>query len=578
MADVSGEERSIAAVTGADIVLAALRRAGVRYLYGNTGTTEVPLLDLMAGDDTEPRFVLALHESQAVAMADGYARATGQPGVVLVHAMAGLTNCLSSLYNAFTDGSPVVILVGEVDARLQGTGAFLEHESATAMTRQITRASWRVERGDRIAEWIARAITTALTPPAGPVVLTIPEDLLYAASEETGGIGHVGAAPALHGIAPHPTDLERATALLSEPGPVAIIAGNEVGAWGAEAALVRLAEAIEGVVVTEMGHIRALLNFPQEHPAYAGEVGPDAEWDVVAEARTVLGVGCRFFRRRFQDPPYLVAGQRVIHVHTNPGVLGVPRPADVAMLADPASALTALLDALARRPLEADERRRRDERRRTLRRRWVARCAPPAVEAGNGFGVTQVIRTLSDVASAANAVIVDDAVASRPFLLRHYDFRRPGTYHSQGGGILGWGGGAAVGIRMGVERPVVAVLGDGCLLYGPQCLWSAARYRVPVVFLVINNRGYVSIKQSLHKFGGRARRLGDYVGCDVTDPAIDLVGLATSLGARAYRVASAKDLARTLAEALTSTVPVVLDVIVAEEGYLPRGRPMTPST
>lgn len=335
----------------------------------------------------------------------------------------------------------------------------------------------------------------------------------------------------------------------------------------------RLAEALEGVVVTEMGHIRARLNFPQAHPAYAGEVGPDAEWDVVADARTVLGVGCRFFRRRVQDPPYLVAGQRVIHVHTNPGILGVPRPADVAMLADPASALTALLDGVARRPLEPDERRRRAERRGALRRRWVARGAPPAVEAGHSLGVTPVIRTLSAVASAANAVIVDDAVASRPFLLRHYDFRRPDTYHSQGGGILGWGGGAAIGIRMGVERPVVAVLGDGCLLYGPQCLWSAARYGVPVVFLVINNRGYVSIKQSLHRLDGRARRHGDYVGCDLAEPTIDMVALATSLGVRAHRVATARDLERALKEALAATVPALLDVIVGEDEYLPGAPP-----
>jgi benzoylformate decarboxylase len=556
-------------VTGADVVARALKRAGVRYLYGNTGTTEVPLLDVMAGEESEPRFILALHESQAVAMADGFARATGQPGVVLVHAMAGLTNCLSSLYNAFTDGSPVVILVGEVDARLQGTGAFLEHESATTMTRQITKASWRVERSDRIAEWIGRAFATALTPPAGPVVLTIPEDLLYAAVEDTSDGGRVAPAPARRGIAPHPGDVEHAAALLLEPGPIAIIAGNEVGAWGAEAPLVRLAEALEAVVVTEMGHIRALLNFPHDHAAYVGEVGPDAEWDVVAEARTVLGVGARFFRRRFQDPPYLVAGQRVIQVHTDPRVLGVPRPPDVAMLADPATTLTTLLDALARRPLDAAERRRRAERQAMLRRRWVARCEPPSVPAGDGLGVTQVIRTLSDVASAADAVIVDDAVASRPFLLRHYDFRMPGTYHSQGGGILGWGGGAAIGIRMGRPRPVVAVLGDGCLLYGPQCLWSAARYGVPVVFVVINNRGYVSIKQSLHKFARRARRLGDYVGCDLVTPTIDFVGLATSMGVRAHRVTSVKDLAAALEEALTSTVPVLLDVIVGEDEYLP---------
>jgi benzoylformate decarboxylase len=554
-------------VTGADALVAALRRAGIRFLYGNTGTTEVPLLDVMAGDDAEPRFILALHESQAVAMADGYARATGQPGAVLVHAMAGLTNCLSSLYNAFVDGSPVVILVGEVDARLQGTGAFLEHENATTMTRQITKASWRVERGDRIPEWVARAIRTALAPPAGPVVLTIPEDLLYGPAEAGAALEPVGAAPPLQGIAPHPGDVERAAVLLSEPGPIAVIAGNEVGAWRAEPALVRLAEACEAVVVTEMGHIRARLNFPQDHRAYVGEVGPDAEWDVVADARTVLGVGCRFFQRRFQDPPYLVAGQRVIHVHTNPAVLGVPRAPDVAMVADPATAAAALLEALGRRPPEAGERERRRQRQAMLRQRWMQRCTAPSAAGGNGLGVTQVIRTLSDVASAANAVIVDDAVASRPFLLRHYDFRVPGTYHSQGGGILGWGGGAAVGMRMGGARPVVAVLGDGCLLYGPQCLWSAARYGVPVVFLVINNRGYVSIKQSLRKLAGRARRSGDYVGCDLAEPTIDMVGLATSLGVEGHRVTSAKDLAPALEKALASMVPVLLDVVVGEEEY-----------
>lgn len=556
-------------VTGADTLAVALRTAGIRFLYGNTGTTEVPLLDIMANDASEPRFILALHESQAVAMADGYARATGQAGAVLVHAMAGLTNCLSSLYNAFIDGSPVVIVVGEVDGRLQGTGAFLEHENATMMTRQITKASWRVERGDRIPEWVARAIRTALTPPAGPVVLTIPEDLLYGPVDPGPGLDHVGAAPPLRGIAPHPGDVERAVALLAEHGPIAVIAGNEVGAWGAEPALVRLADALEAVVVTEMGHIRARLNFPHDHRAYVGEVGPDAEGDVVAGARTVLGVGCRFFQRRFQDPPYLVAGQRVIHVHTNPAVLGVPRAPEVAMVADPATALAALLEALGRHPLDAGERGRRAERQATLRRRWVQRCTPPPRAGGDGLGVTQVIRTLNDVASRVNAVIVDDAVASRPFLLRHYDFRVPGTYHSQGGGILGWGGGAAVGMRMGGARPVVAVLGDGCLLYGPQCLWSAARYGVPVVFLVVNNRGYVSIKQSLWKLAGRARRSGDYVGCDLAEPAIDMVGLATSLGVQAHRVTSARELAPAFEQALASAVPVLLDVLVGEEEYFP---------
>ncbi len=556
---------------GAEQLVQALAAAGVEYVFGLPGSTETAILDALAAG-VSFRYLLTLHESVAVGMADGYARGSGRPGIASLHTSVGTANALSALYNAWRDSSPVVVTAGHKDTRIHNRDGFCTLPDLAGLPRSFTKWSAESRAASQIAADLQRAMKIAATPPCGPTYLALPEDLL-AAEVEASDLPHSGARPWAPpaGVRCDRAALLEAAQLLAQATRPILLAGDEIDARGAWAEAVHLAERLGLPVLQEPRHSAARVNFPQDHPLYAGAYTP--EHPLVREADLLLAVGCRLFVEFSYVPaPELPAGAQLIHVHRNPWELSKLYPADLAIVSDPDLFLADLSSWFEEHPLPGIERRRAGGRARVEAHRAAAPpqrsvTAPDTLPVPVAYLVEEMGRVLP-----ASAVIVDEGVRSSPPLLSRYTFRMPGSYHRSSGGGLGWGLPAALGVKLAQpDRPVIAYLGDGSALFSLQALWTAARYRIPVVVVICQNQGYQAVKAALDDYRGLAALRGVFPGSGIDAPVVDFVRLAEGYGVPARRVEHPGELGDRLREGLKAEGPTLIEIplspVVAEDRF-----------
>lgn len=518
-----------------DALLEILRSEGVEKIFGNPGTTELPLLDgLVKAPDIE--YVLAVQEASAVAMADGYARATGRPAFVSLHIAAGLANGLIGLLNAKRSRTPLVVTAGQQDRRHLLEDPMLAGD-LVGIAQAATKQAVEVQHARDLPIVLRRAFALAAQPPAGPVFVSIPMDLLRedveVAVPDRSPVAPLGAA----------TMVDQAAAVLAGAQRLAIVAGDGVGRDGAVAELVELAEQLGAPVFHAPMHDR--LNFPFTHPWHRGMIPPRNA--AVREALTghdvVFVVGAHAFSPHHYTPGSPIpAGTRVVQLDDDPAELGRNFPVELGLVGG-ISATLAELVALTRSGTHPPMARRAAPR----------PVAGPAAEVPLDPAVAA--RAIAD-GLPRDAVVLDEAITLGIQLRPLLRLDRPGSFvHTIGGG-LGWGFGAAVGTRMAQDRPVVAVLGDGCAMFGLQGLWSAARYQVPVLFLVMNNGEYRTLKDSLAESYGPGPHPGIELGSRDWTKAADFFDVA------ARRVTSDEDLRAVVASAESLTAPLLVDVPV----------------
>jgi benzoylformate decarboxylase len=517
-----------------DALLEVLRDEGVEKIFGNPGTTELPLIDALAkAPDFE--YVLAVQEASAVAMADGYARATGRPAFVSLHIAAGLANGLIGLLNARRSRTPLVVTAGQQDRRHLLEDPMLAGD-LVGIARAASKQAVEVAHARDLPIVLRRAFALAATPPEGPVFVSIPMDLLREDVDvtvpERTPIAPLGAA----------TMVDEAAAILTGARRPAIVAGDGVGRDGGVAELVDLAERLGAPVYHAPMHDR--LNFPFTHPLHRGMIPPRNA--AVREALTghdvVFVAGAHAFSPHHYTPGSPIPpGTRVVQLDDDPAEPGRNFPVELGLVGGISATLTelaALSGPPKHTPWEKAETRATD-----------AEPSPvplePAVAA----------RAIAD-GLPPHAVVLDEAITVGIQLRPLLRIDRPGSFvHTIGGG-LGWGFGAAVGTRMAQDRPVVAVLGDGCAMFGLQGLWSAARYQVPAMFLVMNNGEYRTLKDSLAEFYGPGPHPGIELGRRDWTKAAEFFGVA------ARRVTSDADLRVLVASAASLTAPLLVDVPV----------------
>lgn len=551
-------------MNGADAVLACLRAEGIKYIFGNPGTTEIPLLDaLSAAPDIT--YVLALQEGVAVGMADGYARSGGKIGFVSVHTAAGTSNCLGGMYNAFIERTPLMVVAGCKDTRLLGRGCFSEVTDFPGMARQFTKLSWQVLRSDRIAEDLLRGIRTALTPPHGPVFMPLCEDLLRQEVKLGTITSHLPkTAPSCSGDT---EALQQAARLLASARSPLLIAGSEI-AWGdALPDAVALAELLGMPVVTEGREALCTLNFPHSHPSFRG--GFEPALPCVKGADVILGIGCSMFvQTNYSPEPEVPQGAKIIHFHSDPHEFARMYPEEVSVITDAKKGIADLMAAL--KPLMTDGLKKTvRERRKKLQADKDALDKErndeiAAVWDKKPIALLRLVRELKQ-AVAPDAIIVDEAIRSSRALLKHFIFDHPGSYHRSCAGVLGWGLPASLGVKLANPgRQVVAFVGDGGFTFSVQSLWSAARYNIPVVVVICNNRQYRAVKDAFARYKGVAAQTGNYVGTDIASPGIDFCRVAEGFGVWAKRAVNPEEVKPLLAEALTLGKPAVVEVMLTE--------------
>ena len=546
-------------MNGAEMFADVLAAADVDSLFGLPGSTEAALLEVLR-DRQAPRYVLGLHEGPVVSMADGYARVTGRPGVACLHTTVGTLNGASQIYNAYRDGSPVVVTAGHKDRTVLSEDGFCAHPHLPEAVRPFTKSAHQTLGPAQLGTDLWRALHASMTPPAGPAYLAVPEDFLRGPVPDAAAVPPAGNS-ALWGrgscVPDEATCAAAASALAAARWPV-VIAGS--AARGCAGPLRALADALAAPVVCTDFTDLADLPFPTADHRYLGLYGEDPA--VLEGCDLVLAVGARlFFPFSAGRHPRLPAGAAVVHIHPDPAQPGSRVPTATAIAADPAAALQALLPHL-RGALDEAVVAGRAGRLASLRAARQSARQRERDTAGTPMRVEHVAHELNEVLPL-DAIVVDEGVRSSTALLRHLDIGDGQRLLRSSGGALGWGVPAAVGAQLGQPgRPVLAVVGDGSYHFSVQALWTAVQQEVPLVVVVLDNGGYLAVKRAIEGYLGVAHDPRAHPGTRL--PAIDHVAVARGYGAAGTRAERPGEVGAAVKEALSAGGVHVIAATVAE--------------
>jgi benzoylformate decarboxylase len=547
-------------MTGKTAFMEMLRAEGVRYIFGNPGTSELAIMSALE-EYQDIRYVLAAQEGVAMGMADGYSIGTGQPSLVNLHIDSGLANGISLLQHAMDGGVPIILTAGNKDSRKLAEG----RTDLPGMVAQFTKWSAEVTNPQQIPGAMRRAFNEAKTLPTGPVFLAFSFDAFDGEADVT----IVPSAKQYHRIAPDREAVEDAAKILAASSNPMILVGDRLGMSGGVDQAVALAEML-GARVYATSYAR--MNFPTGHPQFLGRVNPvlPAARDVFAPADVILAVGTNVFSGFFYFPgSTLKPGTRLIHLDSSAKEVGKSEPTDVGIVADPKIGLEQLMDAVGsvmtgqakeaakgRAAAVAGEKKAlRAAWRLRLKERWDHRPMP-------------VERMMAELAKVLpkDTVFADDTITSRDALHGAFEFSGPDSIFSERGGAIGWGMGSALGLKLAFPgRPVVGVLGDGSAMMTVQGLWTAANEDLPVVYIICNNRSYRILKLNMNIYQSQLLQwetpASQYLGMDFGQP-FDIAAIANAMGVYGQSIDDPAELGPAVEKALASGKPAVLDVAI----------------
>ncbi|WP_214319705.1 thiamine pyrophosphate-binding protein [Nonomuraea sediminis] len=510
---------------------------GITLMFGNPGTVEQGFLDVLE-DMPDMGYVLALQESVAVGIADGYARATAGPALVQLHSGVGLGNGIGMLYQAKRGHSPLVVIAGEAGVRYEAMDGQMAAD-LVAMARPVTKYATRVTHPGSVLRVLRRAVKTAMTPPRGPVFVALPMDVLDELTDEPAVPSTIPRRSAV----PVAEDLDRAAAVLAAAEHPVILMGDGVSVSGAQDELTRVAEALGAPV---WGVDNSEVNIDATHPLYQGQLGHmfgEHSAEMIKDADAVLIVGTYVFPEVF---PLLTSpfrpGAKLVHIDLDDYEIAKNFPVDVALVADPKPTLAALAARL-----------------KPSGRPAVVRPAEIYAETMMDLFCAELARRAPD-----GLVVFDEALTASPALTRHLPGRTPGGYFATRGGSLGVGIPGGIGVKLArPESEVVAFTGDGGSMYTIQALWTAVRYGVAARFVICDNRRYQLLDDNLEQYW-RERNVDTHPhpeGFDLSHPEIDFVRLARSLGVPAVKVDKPAKVESAVGRMLAEPGPFLVDLV-----------------
>ncbi|MFK0199233.1 thiamine pyrophosphate-binding protein [Streptomyces lavendulae] len=541
------------ATPGRERLIEQFKADGLKVMFGNPGTVEQGFLDAVDAA-ADFRYVLALQETVAAGIADGYSRATGGAALLQLHSGVGLGNGIGMLYQSLRGHTPLVVVAGDAGVRYDAMDAQMASD-LVAMARPVTKYATRVTDPRSVLRTVRRAVKIALTPPRGPVFVALPMDVL----DELNSEPVLPATVPLTDVAPSPASVGRAAALLAGAARPVVLVGDGVALSGAQAELVAVAELL-GADVFEVDSSE--VNIAASHPLRRGQTGhmfgPHSK-ELVGNADAVLIVGTYVFPEVFPEleNPFR-PGAKVVHIDLNAYEIAKNHPVDLGLAADPRHALRALAGVLEQRLTPAQ--RAAAAARLDVRTRERARAELAPDDDGTPMAV--FLRTLAE-RTGRDLIVFDEALTTSPLVTRYLPPERPGDYHLTRGGSLGVGFPGAVGAKLAhPDRLVVGFAGDGGTMYTHQALWTAARYGIDAKFVVCNNRKYRLLDDNIAQYW-RERDIAEhpYPGSfDLAHPEIDFAGLARALGADGTRVEKPDEAVAAVARMLAHPGPYLVDI------------------
>ena len=549
-------------LTGRSAFLELLEDEGVTHLFGNPGTTELPIMDALV-EHPDLRYVLGLQEAIVVAMADGYSRVSGHLTACNVHVAPGLGNAMGSIYNAAWYGSPVIVTAGQQQLGFGLTEPLLSGP-LVAMATPLVKWAVEVTRLEDLPRIVRRAAKIALTPPTGPVFIALPGDILN--DEMPLALGEATRVETT--MLPTRSSLERlADRVLDAANPV-IVSGHEIATGDALDEVETLAELLGAPVYQQT--VPYATHFRSEHPAFMGTLGRDQPRvrELLDPHDLMICLGADVLRMSVwhsaePKPPNM----KVIQIGQRDWEFGKNYPAEIALRADVRNTLRALEPVLGvrRSSARAQQAAARlaalaednwSARRGRLRKQTLALPASSPIRPERLM--LQIAETLPE-----DAVVVEEALVSARSLHDFLVLRDPRGFFGLASGGIGFAIAGATGIQLAQpHRPLVAIIGDGSAMYSIQALWTAAHLALPITYIICNNRSYRILKERLLAFKGVAATNESFTGMDFHDPPIDFVALAQSMGVTARRITELDEFVPALESALAHEGPDLLDVMV----------------
>lgn len=543
---------------GREAFLRLLVSEGVTHLFGNPGTTELPIMHALASV-TGIRYVLGLQESIVVAMADGYARASGELVACNVHVAPGLGNAMGSLFTAAYSNTPMIITAGQQE---QGHGLTEPLLAGPLLRMAEPVVKWAVEvtRLEDLPRIIRRAAKIATTAPAGPVFISLPGDILNTSA-------HLDLlSPTRLDTATQPTEptLNRlARKLVAAKNPV-VLAGPEIVTSNAFKEAADFASALGAPVFQQTVPTGA--HFPSEHPLYQGDLSRNQAQvrEALGEFDLLISLGADMLRMSVHsevDP--MPGGLSLMHIGLNDHEIGKNYPVAEAIRTDLLHTLPLLTASLLKAGgadwgVTIEQRIARwrannwSQKKLNLTESALAARAEEPVDPN--WLMHRIVATLPE-----QACVVEEGLVSTRTLLKHLPYRDRYSFFGNTSGGIGWGISAAIGIALArPKQRVIAIIGDGSSMYSIQALWTAAHLKLPITYVIANNGGYRIIKERLRAFHGSEK----YVAMDLEDPAIDFTALAGSLGMTASRAENAVQFDQIIEQTSTKPGPYLIEVMV----------------
>ncbi len=547
---------------GARILLESLASEGVEYIFGNPGTTELPLIDALI-DNPSIKYIWALQEASVVAMADGYAQASGKPGFINLHTAGGLGHGLGNLLNAYTASTPLVVTAGQQDSRHAITDPLLQGDLVSIAAPAVKWAR-EITTPEQIPVLIRRAFQDSKAPPPGPVFLSLPMDVMEAMSDiAIPNISHVDRRPVAGSLPELAEELIRFS-----PGKIAIIAGDEISQNDAYKAVVELAEILAAPVFGSSWP--AHIPYPTSHYLWQGNLPTRAS--AIAEEMQAFDCvfalgGKSFITILYSAASALPEGCELFQLSVDGGDLGRTYPTKLSVVGDiqfSLQKLNGLLHEKVAGKAEAYEAERQAAAKTFGLRKALLHRQADAVLNHPAIHPLVAARALAE-AIGPETPIVDEAIATASHLRKFLNNSSTRQYSFLRGGALGWGMPAAVGFCLGIGRkPVVSLVGDGAAMYSPQALWTAVHEDLPVTFIVMNNLEYNILKNFMRSQSHyTSTKTGKFIAMDINSPAIDFLALAQSMGMSGQKITKVGEMEETVRRAIAGNKPNLIEIVIS---------------
>jgi len=554
-------------LTGGELMAEFLIDWNIPYVFGLAGSEEVGFLDALV-DRTRLNYATCIHEQVAMAMADGYSRATGETSIVCLHSIAGASYALGQLVSTYRDRIPVVVTAGRQATGYRGQNGFLEAANLHELPRDYAQWTWDVMSADTIPEVLRRAFLLAEAPPGGPTFVTFSKDL-WEVEVGKSEIVPRSRSRVSKEVRPPESHVAKVADLLADARLPMLFIGNEAIRYEVSEEVAGIAKAV-GALVTTASKVPVV--YPNTQVNYAGQFLEDRQ--LARDTDAFWSLGAHMFRRGARPKvPYLDASAHIMQTGLAEADMGRNYPVDTAAIADIKSTAAAVLRRLKKRNLDTSAIR--------ARRQWITQYNAKRLEQiashakahwkDTPISLPRLFGEL-DRQMEPDASIVSEVVTSDDHIRRYLTFdhaRSPGRRRRNfdtTGGILGWGLSAAIGVKIGKpERETWCLSGDGSFNFGSQALWTASRYEVPIGVVIFNNGQYQANRMNMARYARRMAATGKYPGVQLGHPDINYVAMAGAYAIEGERIEDPHKLGaaiRRCKRAMAQGRPYLLDVVI----------------